>query len=99
MKRVARFGRVSLKQFTEGWLDAFPGSGPKEAESVYENIRLPRRATAGSAGYDFSVRCLFVLKPGRPSEFPQEFTLRWKTVGAETLPEKRAGFQVPSAAE
>ena len=70
MKRVARFGRVSLKQFTEGWLDAFPGSGPKEAESVYENIRLPRRATAGSAGYDFFSPLSFMLKPGETIRIP-----------------------------
>ena len=47
MKRVARFGRVSLKQFTEGWLDAFPGSGPKEAESVYEEYQASAKGDCG----------------------------------------------------
>lgn len=38
MKRIAEFYKVSEKQF--------PGEG-------YGDIKLPKRATAGSAGYDF----------------------------------------------
>lgn len=42
MKRIAKFQKVSKEQFlegTEGILTA------EEAEKVYEEIRLPRRAT------------------------------------------------------
>ena len=53
MKRIARFHKVSFGQFKEGWLGEFPKSTEEEMRKIYEEIRLPRRATAGSAGYDF----------------------------------------------
>ncbi len=49
MKRIAEFYKVSEKQFA--------GEG-------YGEIKLPRRATAGSAGYDFFAPCDFTLEPG-----------------------------------
>ena len=49
MNRIAKFMKVSEDQFNrEG----------------YENIILPRRATAGSAGYDFIAPYDFVLESG-----------------------------------
>ena len=55
MKRIAKFHKVSKERFTADWIDTFAQS-QEEAEKVYEAIRLPKRATAGSAGYDFSHR-------------------------------------------
>lgn len=45
MERIARFETVSLKQYISD-------AGEDKADS-YISIRLPRRATAHSAGYDF----------------------------------------------
>ncbi len=70
MKRIAEFCKVSLKQFTEGWQDTFPESTAEEIQSVYENIKLPRRATAGSAGYDFFSPLSFTLNPGETVRIP-----------------------------
>lgn len=53
MRRIAKFHKVSPAQFAKDWKDTFPTADEKEILSVYENIRLPLRATAGSAGYDF----------------------------------------------
>lgn len=51
MKRIAKFEKVSLKQFKTAWEDTYQTSeGVCEA---YESIKLPQRATKGSAGYDF----------------------------------------------
>lgn len=36
----------------------------EELESIYSNIILPRRATYGSAGYDFKLPIDITLKPG-----------------------------------
>ncbi len=51
------------------WIDTFAQS-QEEAEKVYEAIRLPKRATAGSAGYDFFAPAEFTLKPGETVKIP-----------------------------
>lgn len=70
MKRIARFHKVSFGQFKEGWLGEFPQSTEEEMRKIYEEIRLPRRATAGSAGYDFFAPVNFVLVPGEMVKIP-----------------------------
>lgn len=52
-KRIAQFEKVSFVQFKEGYKDAFGDVSDEEIREIYEKIKLPRRATAGSAGYDF----------------------------------------------
>lgn len=62
MKAVAKFEKVSQKQFE----DAF-----KEYPSAeYNNIKLPKRATTGSAGYDFYSPIAFTLEPHGTIKFP-----------------------------
>ena len=51
MKRIAKFHKVSLEQFKKDWIDTFGLDEEANIEEIYENIKLPRRATAGSAGY------------------------------------------------
>ena len=53
MNRIARFEKVSKEKFFEGWKDTFETVEEKEMEAIYESLKLPGRATAGSAGYDF----------------------------------------------
>ena len=40
------------------------------SEKIYEDIKLPKRATAGSAGYDFYAPMAFELKPGETIKIP-----------------------------
>ena len=70
MKRVARFEKVSLQQFMEGWTDTFGPQEPGGIEQIYDSIRLPRRATAGSAGYDFFAPAAITLKLGETVKVP-----------------------------
>ena len=70
MKRIAKFHKVSEKQFAEGWRDSFGAASEEEIQKIYENIRLPKRATAGSAGYDFFSPLDFELKPGETIKIP-----------------------------
>lgn len=70
MKRIAQFHKVSLEQFTKDWLDAFSDSDEQKAKGVYEQIKLPQRATAGSAGYDFYSPITFTLAPGETIKIP-----------------------------
>lgn len=67
MKRVAKFERVSFEQFKPACMETFPDSDPEE---IYNGIKLPRRATKGSAGYDFFTPEAFSLKPGQTIKIP-----------------------------
>lgn len=69
MQRIARFYKVSFNQFEKDWLDSF-GSTDEEAAEIYADIRLPKRATTGSAGYDFFSPISFNLKPGETIKIP-----------------------------
>ena len=70
MKRIAKFHKVSKERFVADWMDAFEGVPADEAAKIYEGIRLPRRATAGSAGYDFFAPFAFTLAPGETIKIP-----------------------------
>ncbi len=56
MKKIAKFEKVSREQFAKDF-------GENSAQ-IYEDIKLPKRATKGSAGYDFFAPQDFSLKPG-----------------------------------
>ena len=71
MKRIAKFHKVSLKQFTESWKDTFGAEILNEdIQKIYNDIKLPKRATAGSAGYDFYMPETFTLAPGETLKIP-----------------------------
>ncbi len=64
MQRIAQFMYVSPERFRADWADAFDGAPPPEYPP------LPRRATAGSAGYDFFAPADFGLAPGETVKIP-----------------------------
>ena len=68
MKRIAQFEKVSYEQFASDWTDTF-GSG-YNIEEIYNTIKLPKRATTGSAGYDFYTPLKFKLAPGETIKIP-----------------------------
>ena len=70
MKRIAQFFKVSFDQFEKGIKDVFPTMSEKEIEELYWDIKLPKRATTGSAGYDFFTPFEFTLKPGETIKIP-----------------------------
>lgn len=71
MKRIAKFYKVSEEQFAADWKDTFGDeTGEEELHQIYESIKLPRRATAGSAGYDFFLPFPVVLEPGQAVKAP-----------------------------
>ena len=63
--RIAQFHLVSRARFDADWAEAFPGR-----ESPYDALKLPVRATAGSAGYDLPSPLDFALKPGETIKLP-----------------------------
>ena len=70
MRKIAKFHRVSWEQFLVSWRDTFEESREERIREIYEKIKLPRRATSGSAGYDFFAPAAFVLKPGETVKIP-----------------------------
>lgn len=68
-RRIAKFEKVTYEQFFKDMMDTF-GMLDNTIEETYNNIKLPRRATAGSAGYDFFSPVDFELKPGETIKIP-----------------------------
>ncbi len=70
MRRIAKFEKVTLEQFKKDWIDTFPDTDTEEAVNIYEAIELPKRATKGSAGYDFYSPLDFSLSPRAGIKIP-----------------------------
>lgn len=74
MKRVAKFEKVSFERFKSDWKDTFGEKYSNVAEDaikyIYDNIKLPVRATKYSAGYDFFSPDYYELKAGATIKIP-----------------------------
>ena len=73
MQGIAKFEKVSWGQFYKDWYDTFPSIGtPDESKikEIYYGINTPKRATSGSAGYDFYAPIDFSLQPGETIKIP-----------------------------
>ena len=68
MKKIAKFEKVSFENFRAAFADEFPKCS--DIQSIYDNIKLPKRATSGSAGYDFFTPCEITLAPGETIKIP-----------------------------
>lgn len=78
MKRIARFHKVTQERFQNDWEAAFPGYDTEKIKEIYDQISLPRRATAGSAGYDFFSPVDFILKAGETIKIPTGIRVEMK---------------------
>lgn len=63
MNKIAKFEKVSKEQF-------LPNINNINANDIYDAIKLPCRATIGSAGYDFFAPFDFTLAPGETITIP-----------------------------
>ena len=70
MKRIAKFHKVSEERFVADWKDTFPETQESAITDIYNEIKLPARATAGSAGYDFYAPVDLTLNPGETVKIP-----------------------------
>ena len=62
MHKIAKFMKVSREQFAADWDFDLP--------NPYDEIALPKRGTAGSAGYDFYSPLDFTLECGQIIKIP-----------------------------
>lgn len=69
-KVVAKFEKVSYEQFKKDWEDTFNASDEEIIRKIYDRIKLPKRATVGSAGYDFFTPIGLKIKPGKTVKVP-----------------------------
>lgn len=71
MKVAGKFEKVTQEQFKKDFLDTFPNfCNEEEVYRIHEAIRLPKRATRGSAGYDFFAPIEIKLNPGETIKIP-----------------------------
>lgn len=68
MQRIAEFQKVSFSQFESDFKKNFPEL--KNIKEIYDSIRLPQRATVGSAGYDFYAPADITVKKGESVLIP-----------------------------
>lgn len=62
-KRIAKFEKVSFEEFSKS-LET------ENSKEIYELIKIPKRATIGSAGYDFFMPYDLILEPGQSAKIP-----------------------------
>lgn len=77
MNRISNFYKVSFEQFMKDYGDTFLNKISDftieeivKIRDVYDRIKLPKRATRGSAGYDFFSPIDIVLSPGETIKIP-----------------------------
>jgi dUTP pyrophosphatase len=68
MKKIAQFEKVSYKEFASGFENLNLTSD--EIREMYDSLPLPKRATIGSAGYDFFAPFDITLAPGETIKIP-----------------------------
>ena len=69
-KKIAKFEKVSLIEFKKGIEELFPELSQEKMQEMYDKIKLPARATKGSAGYDFFLPFSFQLLPQEGIKIP-----------------------------
>jgi dUTP pyrophosphatase len=79
---VAKFEKVSFEQFKaplrESFGDMISHYSDESIRALYDALPLPRRATRGSAGYDFFVPLTFTLPAGATIKVPTGIRCRMK---------------------
>ena len=70
MHTVAKFLKISKEQFIIDFKKNFNNYDKSQIENIYESIKLPKRSTIGSAGYDFYTPVSFTLKPQETINIP-----------------------------
>ena len=70
MHRIAKFHFVSPAQFMTAMQEEYPKYTEEQIKEMYEALKLPKRATTGSAGYDFYAPVDVTMKPGEIVKIP-----------------------------
>ena len=94
MHRIAKFYKVSFEQFKNDYIGLFPDAEEDVIFSIYDAIKLPQRATSGSAGYDFYSPVSFTLEPEKTINIPTGIRAEMETGWVLALfPRSGLGFK------
>lgn len=97
-KGVARFFKVDLERYSIDYKETFQSDNEKiinyNIENIYNDIKLPKRATMFSAGYDIFSPIDFVLKKGETIKIPTGIRCRMnEDVVLMVYPRSSLGFK------
>lgn len=70
MQAVAKFYKITFEQFLKDYQDSFDNFNLEDIKKIYEDIIIPKRATKGSAGYDFFAPFDIQLNPHETIKIP-----------------------------
>lgn len=88
---VGKFEKISLEQWDK---DVDPGLTLAEKKELIEAIPMPKRSSAGSAGYDVHTPLAFTLKPGEDIKIPTGLKCKMKNGWALfAFPRSGLGFK------
>ena len=82
MERIAQFEKVSFEQYEKDFRNTYRNDLLSDevmhdaAKKCYNAIELPRRATKGSAGYDFIAPIEMIIEPGESVKVPTGIRVR-----------------------
>lgn len=89
-----KFEKVSKEQFLKDLLKVYISTDDWALEECYENIKLPKRATSGSAGYDFYLPTDIKLHPSETLLIPTGIKMEIdKSKVLEIYPRSSLGFK------
>ena len=93
MNKIAKFHKVSYSQFEQDYQNTFP-QDTSDIKEIYEHIQLPKRATKGSAGYDFYTPMSFCLAPNETIKIPTGIRVEMQEGWVLTIhPRSSLGFK------
>lgn len=78
MEVVASFKKISLKQFIADYKDSFKDFTDEDIVEIYNSLIIPKRATLGSAGYDFFAPFDIELQPNQTIKIPTGIRVKIK---------------------
>lgn len=94
MNRIAKFEKVSYEQFKKDLIKNYRELDEDIIKEIYNDIKLPARATVGSAGYDFCCPYSVSLTKHFPITIPTGIRVKiengWKL---DLLPRSSMGFK------
>jgi len=94
MRRIAKFHKVSPEQFMGAMREDFPQYTERDIQDMYESLSLPKRATRGSAGYDFYAPFSFSLPPVTTIKIPTGIRVKMDEVWVlKIYPRSGLGFK------
>lgn len=98
-RKVATFEKVSFEEFLSSIKELTNNSSVEELgfdlKKLYDNIKLPTRATKGSAGYDFYAPFSFVIENGTNLVVPTGIRCHFLDTGysLDIYPKSGLGFK------